>query len=187
MNEMKLCAYAQCKTVLFGWDALCQLSINRNTNSVRPNRLVPVIRLSSDKVWFLIKRRLYNFANMSFWSSDKTVFFILQYAQHPCLWNKNISEYKSKECRDSAVDTIAQAMGNHPPMNRAEVLRKIRSLRQKYFKECDQIRFRFANQMQEDRERQTVPDWFVAMDCFMQQSMFNGPTGSANMVNVIFA
>lgn len=125
---------------------------------------------------------------MSNWNSDNTLFFILQYAQHPCLWNRNHCYYKSKEYRDSAIDAIVRAIRNNLPISRKEVRRKISVLRRKYSEECEEIKWRIGHQTPEVHHpfRKTIPDWFNAMDCFLQQSNLNDPVAANNMVKVIF-
>lgn len=118
-----------------------------------------------------------------------TVYFIMQYGQHPCLWNTNHVEFKSRAARESAIDAIVLAMIRYRPnLNRSDVKLKIRSLRTKYTKMCDQMRQRIANEAYGGHQQRNVPDWFAAMDSFMHQSaVIDVPrrsTENENMVNI---
>ena len=72
------------------------------------------------------------------WNCETTVKFIQLYKQHPCLWNFKSADYKNKQKRDTAYESILQGM-NIPGLGLQDAKNKIKNLRSTYSQELKKI------------------------------------------------
>lgn len=72
------------------------------------------------------------------WDVETTIKFIQLYKLHPCLWNFKSPEYKIKQKRDAAYNSIVNGM-NITGFGTLEVKNKIKNLRSTYQQENKKI------------------------------------------------
>lgn len=81
------------------------------------------------------RQTIHSIHNKKFW----TEFFLL-YESQPALWNVNSQQYKNRQIKSNAYDTMVQKLREiQPDADREDVLRKINIFRTNYRRECARI------------------------------------------------
>lgn len=72
------------------------------------------------------------------WSDSLVLKFLDIYEKHECLWNPNLDEYKYKDARDLALNSMVQQM-ELPNLTTIDIKNKIKSIRTTYKRELTSV------------------------------------------------
>ena len=70
------------------------------------------------------------------WSTNDVEKLITEYRDRPCLWNSRIEEYRNRNVRDVALNSLASIFET----TEAEVMRKLHNLRSQYTSQKRRLR-----------------------------------------------
>lgn len=92
--------------------------------------------------------------------------FIQLYGYHSCLWNTSTEEYKNKEARRHALDSIVAEM-NIAGFGVSECKIKIKNMRSHYCQELKKVRESMKSGDPENVYK-PVLSWFETLDMFLR-------------------
>ncbi|XP_034174686.2 uncharacterized protein LOC117601680 [Osmia lignaria lignaria] len=104
---------------------------------------------------------------MSKWNNHQMMTFIHLYESHPCLWKSDLSDYKNRDKRQSALENIVAEM-NIPNFTLVECKNKIKNLRSHYCQELKKIKNSMKSGAGSEEVYKPSLPWFAALDSFLQ-------------------